>query len=247
MVRLPRQAPAALALVAGIATSTLAYAILTARPAPAATAQLPMVVARGVLDETRPISPADVAIVRVSERPKGAYADPAEVVGRLPLVPVPAGQPLLTSHLAATGTQADLWRQVPTGKRAITLGLNEVAGVGGFVKPGMRVDVIGVARDGNTWASDTVAQDLQVLAVAQDDKHASEAKAKVASSATLLVNPDQAEAISLAGERGAVRLVLRGPNDHKVKKRTVKPPPPPAPPPQGGRTLAMTELPPPSR
>jgi len=66
--------------------------------------------------------------------------------------------------------------------------------------------------------------------VAQDDKHAAEPKAKLASSATLLVNPDQAEAISLAGERGAVRLVLRGPNDHKLRKpKPVPAAPKPAP------------------
>jgi pilus assembly protein CpaB len=225
MARLPRQAPAALALVAGVFTSALSYAILTARPAPAAPASQPMVVARAALDETHPIAAGDLMVIQVADRPKGAFRDPGELVGRLPLVPVPAGQPVLGSHLASEGTQADLWRRVPAGKRAITLALNEVAGVGGFVRPGLRVDVIGVAREGDHWSSSTVAQDLAVLAVAQDDKRAAEAKAKLASSATLLVSPEQAEAISLAGERGSVRLVLRGPDDHKIMKAAPKPPP----------------------
>lgn len=229
MTRLPRQAPAALALVAGVFTSALSYTILAARPAPAAAVHLPMVVARAALDETHPITPGDLAVVQVSERPKGAFRDPAELVGRLPLVPVPAGQPLLSSHLAEEGTQADLWLRVPAGKRAITLALNEVAGVGGFVRPGLRVDVIGVAREGESWVSTTITQDVAVLAVAQDDKRAAEAKAKVSSSATLLVTPEQAEAITLAGERGAVRLVLRGPNDHLIKQQPPKPKPVPAP------------------
>jgi pilus assembly protein CpaB len=234
MARLPRQAPAALALAAGLATSVLAYSVLSARPAPAAPTREPMVVARAAIDETRPLAAADLEVVSVGRRPPGAFARPDEVVGRLPLVAVPAGQPLLSSHLATPGAQPDLWRRVPSGKRALALKLDEVTGVGGFIKPGMRVDLIGVAREADRWSSDLVAQNVPVLAVAQDDQQLrDETKAKLASSATLLVTPAQAEAISLAAERGAVRLVLRGPRDNGLAPRrvvaTVAPPPRPAP------------------
>lgn len=233
MARLPRQAPAALALAAGLATSVLAYSVLSARPAPAAPTREPMVVARAAVDETRPLAAADLDVVTVTERPPGAFADPGELVGRLPLVAVPAGQPVLSSHLSPPGAQPDLWRRVPSGKRALALKLDEVTGVGGFIKPGMRVDVIGVSREADHWTSELVAQNVPVLAVAQDDMQSrDETKAKLASSATLLVSPAQAEGISLAAERGAVRLVLRGPRDHALQPKrvaAVAPPPRPAP------------------
>lgn len=220
-----RSLPFTLAVASGLVTSGMLYNILTHQPKAEASMMEPMVVLAGPVDDTRPIEAKDLAVVQVAARPAGSFATMDEAVGRLPLVPIPGGQPLLTSHLAQRGATPGLWHQVPKGFRAVTVAVNEVVGVGGFVKPGLNVDIISVYQEtGGGWTSLTIVQDVPVLAIAQDDKKDKEDKtAKIATSATLLVSPVQAEAISLASEKGRIRLILRAPGDHLV--RAVAPPP----------------------
>jgi pilus assembly protein CpaB len=221
-----RSLPFTLAIASGLVTSGMLYNVLGNQPKAEASMMVPMVVLAGPVDDTRALEAKDLSVVQVTSRPAGAFATPEEAVGRMPLVSIPGGQPLLTSHLAQKGSAPGLWHQVPKGQRAVTVAVNEVVGVGGFVKPGLNVDIISVYQDGgnNNWTSVTIVQDVPVLAIAQDDKKEKEDKtAKIATSATLLVSPVQAEAISLASEKGRIRLVLRSPGDHII--RTVAPPP----------------------
>jgi pilus assembly protein CpaB len=245
-----RSLPFTLAVASGLVTSGMLYNILGHQPKAEASMMEPMVVLAGPVDDTRPLEAKDLNVVQVASRPAGAFANVDEAVGRLPLVPIPGGQPLLTSHLAQRGAAPGLWHQVPKGFRAVTVAVNEVVGVGGFVKPGLNVDIISVYQEqGGGWTSLTIVQDVPVLAIAQDDKKDKEDKsAKIATSATLLVSPPQAEAISLASEKGRIRLVLRAPGDHVIRMVVAPPahkaeapkpapvqkapPPPPPPPPQ---------------
>lgn len=213
-----RVLPFALAMASGLVTSGMLYSLLTSQPRAAAATGEAMVITATAVDDSHVLTAADLKVVSVASRPAGTFTSPQDVIGRLPLVAVPAGQPLLTSLLAAPGTQPGLWRSLPKGKRAVTVAINEVVGVGGFVKPGLDVDIIGVSQDGTNWVSGTVAQDVPVLAIAQDDKKDKEDKtARVATSATLMVDPAQAEAISLASEKGRIRLVLRPIGDHTIR------------------------------
>jgi pilus assembly protein CpaB len=235
-----RAVPLAIAVSCGLVTSGLLYSFLAGQPKASAASMEPMVVAAVDVDDAHVLTQADLKVVNVPYRPKGAFVSAVQLEGRLPLVHVTAGEPVLSSHLAAAGAQPGLWHHVKSGMRAVTVGINEVVGVGGFLQPGLRVDVIGVSQDGNAWLSDTIAQDIEVLAIAQDDKSKKgEDKATVATSATVLVTPVQAETISLASERGRIRLVLRAPGDHRIKPmptaRAAAPkvaakPAPPAPP-----------------
>ncbi|MDB5098774.1 MAG: hypothetical protein JWM80_3195 [Cyanobacteria bacterium RYN_339] len=219
-----RSLPFTLAIASGLVTSGMLYNLLAHQPKAVASTLEPMVVLAGPVDDTRPLEAKDLTVIEVTARPAGSFATPAEAVGRMPLVPIPGGQPLLTSHLAQRGAAPGLWHQVPKGQRAVTVAVNEVVGVGGFVKPGLNVDIISVYQDNSTWTSVTIVQDVAVLAIAQDDKKEKEDRsAKIATSATLLVTPTQAEAISLASEKGRIRLVLRAPGDHQL--RTVLAPP----------------------
>lgn len=219
MRRLNRAVPLTLAVASGLATMGLIQLYISSNQPAEALALQPMVVTSQPVDDSEPLKESDLKIVQVSERPNGAFAAPSEVVGRLPLVAVPQGQPLLSSHLAAKGEQPGLWHRIDAGKRAVTVGVNEVAGVGGFLKPGLNVDVIGVTREDGDYHSRTVAQHVPILAIAQEDKDTKgESKAKIVKSATLLVSPQQAESISLASEEGSIRLVLRAPDDHKIVK-----------------------------
>ncbi len=223
-----RSAPLALALVSGLATSFLLYGFLTGGPKATAAVMGHVVVARIAVDDKRPLQAADLSVVETMWTPPGAYAKPEDLQGRMPLVTVPMGQPILSSHLAPAGAGPGLWHRVPQGMRAVAVATNEVVGVGGFVKPGLHLDVIGVSQSGLHWESETIAQNVPVLAISQDDANRKDDNAaRVASSVTLLVTPQQAEAISLASERGRIRLVLRAMNDNAIRKLTPKAKPKP--------------------
>lgn len=221
MFDVKRTLPVALALSSGLVTCGLLYAFLGNQPKATAApmASEPMVVAARALDEASHLEAGDLKVVTVPHRPAGAFGSAEELVGRLPVVGIPAGQPLLSSHLAEPGTETGLWFRIEPGKRAITVAVNEVVGVGGFITPGRTVDIISVKEENDRWASHTLVQNVQVLATAQEDKEEKgKAEAKVVTSATLMVTPAEAEKISLASEQGRIRLVLRAPNDHTVTK-----------------------------
>lgn len=216
-----RAMPLALALASGLVTSGLLYAVLKTLPQapqpPVATE--PMVVTATSVHESEPLSPDAVAVIQVPHRPDGAFASASDVQGRMSLVDIPKGQPILSSHLAPEGTKPALWHRIPAGMRAVTVAIDEVVGVGGFLKPGLRVDIVGVAQGDGSWTTRMIAQDVAILATAQDDKSKTgDTGAHVVPSATLLVSPQQAEAVSLATEQGKIRLVLRAPDDHRIVK-----------------------------
>lgn len=215
-----RTLPLALAIASGLATTGLMYAYLKAQPQPAPLAATePMVVAATNLAESQPLTPEAVVIVQVPHRPDGAFASADDLAGRHPLVPIPKGQPVLSSHLASAGASPALWHRIPPGKRAVTVAIDEVVGVGGFLKPGLRVDIVSVVRGDHDWITRTIAQNVPILALAQEDESKQEdTSARVVPSATLLVTPQQAEAVSLATEQGKIRLMLRAPEDNTILK-----------------------------
>ena len=226
MRSLNRALPVALAVASGLVTTGLLYTYMAGAGGKPTTVSLePMVVAALPVDDSRALTSQDLKVVQVLQRPTGAFTSVEQLKGRLPLVTVPAGQPLLSSHLAPEGAKPGLIYKIPPGMRAATVKVNEIAGVGGFVQPGTHVDVIGVSRQSDEAKAKTLAQDVQVLAVAQDAKDQKESgKAKLATSATLLVTPEQAEQISLMTGQGSITLVLRAPGDHKIRK--IAPPKP---------------------
>lgn len=139
-----------------------------------------------------------------------------DVVGLVTKSDLIQGEQINLNRLLRKGEQVGLSFMIPPGMRAITIAVNEVAGVAGFVKPGERVDVIGTLDSQNTESvSWTVVQDVEVLAVAQDmgepvkDNKNQAKDAKVSTSVTLCVTPYQAQKIALAEEKGALRLTLR--------------------------------------
>lgn len=223
-----RAIPVALAVASGLATCGLLYTFLSGQPGKATVSLEPMIVTTHEVDDTRPLTAADIKVVQVLQRPAGAFTSVTDLNGRLPLVKIGKGEPVLSSHLAPAGSKPGLWHRIPPGKRAVTVSINEIVGVGGFLKPGQHVDVISSVRVDDVWNTRTVVQDVPILAVAQEDAEKKEdRKAKVAPSATLLVSPEQAVKISEATEAGQIRLVLRAPGDHKLVKEA--PPPKPKP------------------
>jgi pilus assembly protein CpaB len=142
--------------------------------------------------------------------PVGSASNPSELLGRMTVTDVVAGEPILEARLApkdvTTGAMTFL---IPPGKRAITVGVDQVSGVSGFVLPNSYVDVIVTTEPTRgPKISRTVLQDMRVLAVGQiiDQK---EGKPVPVPTVTLAVTPEEAERLAMASSEGRPQLVLR--------------------------------------
>ena len=162
-------------------------------------------------------------IVWSGERPAAALVKIDAVVGRGVIAPLYTGEPILEGRLAPRGAGAGLAATIPVGKRAVALRVNEVVGLAGFVMPGMRVDVLvagnapGSTNPNSGTLSRTVLQNIEVLSAGQNIDKNSNGKPEAAQVVNLLVTPEQAETLSLAGSETKVQLVLRNPLDNEEK------------------------------
>ena len=132
-----------------------------------------------------------------------------DVVGRVALSPIYADQQIISNALAPMGVNAGLSFALPSDKRALTIPVNEVIDVAGFVFPGDRVDVIGTVSEKDNSLSKIFLQDIPVLAVAQTVEQKPGEQPHVTTSATLALTPDQAETLTQVDNNGKVRLALR--------------------------------------
>ncbi|HNW58571.1 MAG TPA: Flp pilus assembly protein CpaB [bacterium] len=151
--------------------------------------------------------------------PAGTFSDTAQVAGRITRVPVVAGEPILDSKLAPSGSGSGFSSLIPPGMRALTVSVNVVSGVSGFILPDARVDVlVTVAALNNKEESKTkiILEDVLVLAVDQTFEREDDDPVKV-QSVTLLVDPTQAEKLALAASEGKLQLVLRNSADRDAQ------------------------------
>ena len=149
--------------------------------------------------------------------PPGAYSDPAKVLGRGAVLPISKGEFILPSKLAALNAGAGLPSLIPPGMRAVSVRVNDVVSVAGFVQPGTRVDVLATGNQGtgNDRQTTTVLENVAVIAVGKSlDRNAS-ADAQTAPVITLLVSPDDAQKLALVSQEGRIQLSLRNPLDTK--------------------------------
>src|SRR4029077_17493732 len=119
-------------------------------------------------------------------------------------------EPIMEGRLAPKGSGLGLAPTIPVGMRAVTVRVHDVAGVAGFVLPGMRVDVLVTGRPPNAEGTitNTVLQNMLVLAAAQTIQADSRGQAIQAPTVTILATPDQAETLTLANSEGRIQLVL---------------------------------------
>jgi pilus assembly protein CpaB len=143
-----------------------------------------------------------------------------EVEGRVVKVPIPKGNPVLFSMLAPEGTAAGLSGILDDGKRALTVKVDEVAGVAGFIHPGDRVDVLmDMAMQGENKSehfSKTILHDISILTTGQTWEQKGDNKPVVVNTVTLELTPEQAEVLNLASNQGKIRLALRNRNNRTV-------------------------------
>jgi len=144
--------------------------------------------------------------------PKGAFTSISEILSggkRVVLAPIEANEPVLALKVTGAGQRATLSSLVQDGMKAVTIRVNDVEGVGGFVLPGDRVDVVLTRQTEKDKAStEIVLQNARVLAVDQS-ADASAEKAAVAKAVTLEVSTDQAQRVWLAASVGSLSLLLR--------------------------------------
>ena len=142
-----------------------------------------------------------------------AFASVEEAVGRTTLYPVAAGQPLLNHDLTPRGAGPGLAGRIPTGMRALAIKSDEVVGVGGFLSPGLHVDMLVTLHTDAGAQTSTVLQDAEVIAVGQQTEPDPTGKPVTATVVTLLLSPDQAQRALLSGSQGSVNFVLRNSAD----------------------------------
>lgn len=138
-----------------------------------------------------------------------------DVVNRGLIASVLKNEPITTSKLAPADTGAGLSPAIPQGMRAISVKVNDVIGVAGFIVPGSRVDLVATIRRQTDSMTKTVASNVQVLMAGtrKDQEREVDGKTNETSVVTLVVTPEDAELIALAQSEGQIMLVLRNPLD----------------------------------
>jgi pilus assembly protein CpaB len=206
------------------------------------------------------VKPADIKIVKMptSAFPKGGFSKVEDVLDRPVISNILLEEPILEGRLAAKGSGLGLAPTIPVGMRAVTVRVNDVASVSGFVLPGMRVDVLVTGRpptsDGDMTS--TVLQNMLVLSAGTTIQPDARGQAIQAPTVTLLATPEQSETLTLAGNEGRLQLVLRNSSDQSVEKTAGryinelygaqrKPPAPPAAAHPAPRPIVIAAAPPP--
>ncbi|HET9527694.1 MAG TPA: Flp pilus assembly protein CpaB [Pyrinomonadaceae bacterium] len=163
------------------------------------------------------IIPEQIMVVQFPKEstPDGAFDSPEKLAGRVAVVNIAAREPITEARLAPEGTAAGLSAVIPEGYRAMTVKVDDAAGISGFIMPGTLVDVVVVIdpREGSgnkDPISKIVLQNIKVLANGQNiDKPKDEREANSVKAVTLQVTPEQAEKLALATTEGRLQLVMR--------------------------------------
>jgi pilus assembly protein CpaB len=163
--------------------------------------------------------------VRLASWPKsmpleGSFSDASQVIGRGVIVTMSPNEPVLDMRLAPKEGGSGLPSAIPDGMRAVAVKVNDVIGVAGFVLPGTRVDVImtGTPKGNEDVTSRVILENVQVLAAGQNVEQDANGKPQNVPVITLLVSPEHAQDLALAGAGGSIQLALRNPLDSEQKK-----------------------------
>ena len=129
------------------------------------------------------------------------------------VIPISRGEFILPNKLAAANAGAGLPSMIPPGMRAVSVRVNDVVSVAGFVQPGTRVDVLATGSSGSERQTTTVLENVAVIAVGKSLDRTATGEAQVAPVITLLVSPDDAQKLALVSSEGRIQLALRNPLD----------------------------------
>jgi pilus assembly protein CpaB len=213
----------AIAVLAGGGLAYGTYNMMNTQPPPTTqTTFQPVVVATADLTMGAEIKAEDLKVAQFPDKgaPEGAYSRIEEVVGRGVVVNIVRNEPILPGKLASKEAGSGLPPVIPEGMRAVSVRVNDVIGVAGYVLPGTRVDVLATASPTQNTADMTtkvVLANVQVLTAGtrmeQDQKDGKPVQVTVV---TMSVTPEQAERLALASTEGKIQLALRNPLDQSA-------------------------------
>jgi pilus assembly protein CpaB len=167
------------------------------------------------------LDPTAVKLARWSRdsMPPGAFTDVSAVAGKYTKTPFVENEPIIADRLFAGVKNAGMLPLlIPAGMRAMSVPVDEVSDIAGFVLPGAHVDILVSITDKSTGGepfSKIVLQNVEVLAVAQEIESTKD-EPKVVKVVTVLLSPEEAERLTLASHDGTLRLALRNFEDKKV-------------------------------
>ena len=178
-----------------------------------------VIVAANDLQVGAKVEEHDIKIITVPQTdvPAGAPRKRADVVGHGVILPITKGDFILKTKLAGENAGVGLPSLIPPGMRAVSVRVNEVVSVAGFVTPGTRVDVLltGTPGSGGDQQTTTVLQNVAVLASGHTLERTATGEAQNTAVITLLVSPEDAQRLTLASTQGHIQLALRNPLDTK--------------------------------
>ncbi|HYM12891.1 MAG TPA: Flp pilus assembly protein CpaB [Bryobacterales bacterium] len=187
-----------------------------------------IVMAARNLDIGAKLSEADLRVGEwaAGPAPQGSFTKVSDAVGRAVLYPTFQDEAILEAKLAPVGSGAGLPAVIPEGMRAVSIRVDDVVAVAGFVGPGTRVDVLltgtpGVGRGGNEPLTKTILENVQVLAAGEKIQPDATGKAERVNVVTLLCSPEDSAKLTLAANEGRIQLVLRNPSDNAKDKENM--------------------------
>ena len=224
---------------AGVATYAVYRAIQTAPVRTVQMATVPVAVAARALPVGTLLTKDDVKVATwpAANPVAGAFASPDAVVGRGVVAPLEPNDPITEVKLAPREAGAGLPPTIAVGMRALSISVNEVVGVAGFVVPGTHVDLLVTATRESDMMTRAVVSNLLVMAAGTryDQGQTRDGKPIPTTVVTLAVTPEDAERVALAVSAGRIVLALRNPLDTEPTKtpgiRLASLMGPPAPPP----------------
>jgi pilus assembly protein CpaB len=211
----------ALAIACGglAAYATLRFLNSQVRPVipgtPTNTARQIVVAAHPIVWGT-PLAEADLRLIEMptAVTPEGYATSIADVVGRPTITSLLANEPILEGKLADRGSKG-LTPPVPLGWRVKTMRVSDVSGIGGWIQPGQRVDILLTSTASGEPVTKTIMQNLEVLATGTVKETNEEGQIIATPLLHMLVTLEQAEMLTHAGTQGTIDTALRNEADVK--------------------------------
>ena len=216
--------PAIFVLLAGVAAMVAAMVVYSALKRREAEVQQAMaqsvniVVAAHDLSIGTALDAGSLKTVRWSRDslPPGAITNPSSVIGEYTKSGFVENEPIVSDRLFNGNKDAGILPLlIPDGMRAMSVPVDEVSDIAGFVLPHTHVDVLVSLSQGDKTVSRIVLQDVEVLAIAQEIEKVNDQPESVRV-VTVLVTPQQAERLTLASREGTLRLAMRNYNDKQI-------------------------------
>ena len=223
-MRMTRRLAITIAVLCGLLAALLTYIYLSGlqrQPEKSAVPMVQVIVPVDTINKDALLTTqmVETRIVPQDQAPADAVRDMNKIRGNIALEELPAGQPIIRKQIGEHNGLLGLAYVVPSGMRAVTVALDPIIGVAGFLKPGDRVDVVVPFKIADEVITRPVLQNVQLLALgettivsrerAAGEEEEAEPKAETQPNATLAVTPKDTQRLIISDTQGNIRLVLR--------------------------------------